>query len=189
MRALGGLDSYGNLASKYTTDDAHAYYERKLISADPVTLEILKGSLSDMHAGVHGYISYLYARDVRNVYYEGRLLSGAVPATFQPIENRSGQHVYGTDGKTVYFGSEPILGADQKTFEILWKCFSGGCTRSYYSKDSKHIYFNNLTVPNANLATFESLTCDFGKDNQGYYKGTTYIGHNIDLKNLVCDAG
>ena len=180
--------------SAYAVDSTHAYYDGKPLSADATTLEILKGSLTNMK----GYISYLYARDVRTVYYAGKPLPGAVPATFQPIENGAGNHFYGTDGRTVYFGSKPIEGADPKTFKILWQTIYEGCGSSTYSKDATHVYFSTFgtatstvtaTVPNADPATFEALINGFGKDNRGYYKEAIYIGPTLDKERLVCNYG
>ncbi|MDO8572139.1 MAG: DKNYY domain-containing protein [bacterium] len=185
LRPLGGPDYYGRPTSAYEIDDTHVYYNKNLISADPDTIEILKGSLKSMK----GDISYLYARDATAVYYAGKPLSGVISATFQPIENGSGIHNYGTDGKTVYFGYESIPGADPKTFKILWQTIYEGCGETYYSKDSAHVYLNTTIVPNANPETFESLINGFGKDMRGYYKGATYIRPTIDLKELVCNYG
>lgn len=185
VRVIGGLDSYGTPASEYTVDNAHAYYEGKLINADHATLEVLKGSLEYMK----DYILYLYARDARTVYYEGKPLPTAVPATFRPIENGGGIHNYGTDGETVYFGFQPIPGADSKNFEILWQTIHEGCGKTNYSKDLMHVYVGTAMVPNADAATFESLINGFGKDKRGYYKGPTYVGPTIDSNDLVCNYG
>ncbi len=189
-QSLGGLDLYGSPASKYSVDSVHAYYAGKLIDADPTTLEVLKGALEKMH----GYISYVYARDSRTVFYEGTPLHGVVVEAFRPIENGSSVHNYGTDGKTVYFGAYPIGGADPKTFTILYENMWEGCDETHYSKDETHVYFETSTstvavVPNADPVTFVTLINGFGKDRRGYYKGSTFVGTVIDKNELNCAAG
>ena len=191
LRHLGGLNRYGEKASQYSVDEVHSYYDGKVINADPKTLDIVKGNLREMK----GYIIYEYARDARMVYYGGIPLYGVNLSTFQPIENGSGNHSYGSDGQTVYFHFSPISKADPKTFKVLWKTMWEGCPQSHYSKDSAYVYFNNpmdgvsLFVTDADVATFEPLVKGFGKDKRGYYKGPTYLGPTIDLNELTCDVG
>lgn len=191
---IGNPGYFNTPDSAYAVDSTYAYYDEKPFSADATTLEILKGSLTNMK----GYISYKYARDIRTVYYAGEPLTEAVPATFQPIENGAGAHNYGTDGRTVYFGSKPIAGADPKTFSVLWFTIYEGCGGTHYSKDATHVYLSTFgtatstvttTVPNADPATFEALINGFGKDNRGYYNGATYIGPTLDKEKLVCNYG
>lgn len=193
---LGGFDSYDNLASAYAVDGAHAYYEGKIIDADPATLEVIKGSLKNMK----GYITYKYARDLNAVYYEGIPLYGYAvypgsASAFQPIENGSSLQSYGTDGKTVYFYSSPISGADPKTFKILWQTTWEGCPQTQYSKDATHVYLDSsvlrksFVVQGADPATFESLVRGFGKDKRGYYEEATYLGPTMDLNKLTCGVG
>ncbi|MDO8407998.1 MAG: DKNYY domain-containing protein [bacterium] len=195
LRSLGGTLG-GNVSgwknnpvSKYAVDDAHAYYAEKMIDADAATLEVIKGSLTIMM----GYIlEYEYARDSRAVFYKGKLLPGATSATFRPIENGPGWHNYGTDERTVYFGAEPISGADPKTFKILWQNIYEGCYDTQYSKDVAHVYLSTatttITVPDADPATFEPFS-GIGKDSRGYYKGATYVGPTIDKQELYCGFG
>lgn len=188
--SLGGFDRYGNPVSGYEVNNLHAYYNKKLIGADPITLEVIKGSLKEMH----GYVKYDYAKDANTVYYAGNPLPGAFPATFRPIENSSGSHSYGIDGKTVYSGFDPIPSADPKTFKILWQTIWEGCPYTHYSKDATRVYVSTTTlkafvVPYADPATFESLVNGFGKDKRGYYEGTTYLGPTIDLNNFNCGVG
>lgn len=177
--------TYGEPIKTYTVEGGRVYYRGNLMNADSKTLEILKGSLQSMK----GDIVYLYARDIKSVYYDGKLVVDAILATFRPIENGAGSHNYGTDGKSVYFGSELIPKADPKYFKILWHPIYEGCGQTKYSSDLNHVYFATTTVTNANQATFEALINGFGKDVRGYYKGAVFIGPQIDPKLLVCDYG
>jgi hypothetical protein len=186
--ALGGVDAYGEPASKYTVDRMYAYYEGVVLEADPQTLDVVRGALEKMS----GYISYRYAQDERAVYYEGEPLRGVVPASFRVIENGRGWHSYGTDDGTVYFGAQPIEGADPKTFMILHTSVWEGCAYAAYSKDAAHVYFASSTsvrVELADAATFTALIHGYGKDRRGYYKGVTYIGRELDQQELVCESG
>lgn len=191
FRPLGGFNTYGDLASRYMVDGVYAYYDGRRTDADPATLDVVKGSLKD----IKGYITYGYARDAHSVYYEGVPLTGVNPATFQPIENGSGSHSYGTDGQTVYFYSNPIREADIKTFEVLWQNSWEGCPHTHYSKDATRVYFDasisrsSSVVSGADAATFKSLINGFGKDKRGYYKGAEFMGPTISENELFCSAG
>lgn len=184
---VGGTDRFGGWLSPYSATGTVIYYRDDVISgADSATFELLKGSLEPMMGDVY----YLYAKDSRNVYYNGKSLPGVILATFVPIENGGGSHSYGTDGKTVYFGAEPILGADPKTFEILWQTIYEGCKRGTYSKDSNSVYFKSSRIPNADPNTFKvfltGIYANYAEDKSGYYKGLDYIGSTVDPKLLEC---
>jgi hypothetical protein len=182
---LGETGLYGEQTSEYTIKNNQVYYQTNPIDADADSIKVIKGNLEYMK----NYITYKYARDINNIYYEGKKLPSTSIKTFTPLENGYGVHNYGTDGQTVYFGNEPILGADPETFKILWKTQYEGCSQTPYSKDSKNIHFKSSLVSGADPETFESLINGLGKDKRGYYSGNTYISPTIDPEKLVCNYG
>jgi uncharacterized protein YxeA len=181
---IGGLDEYGNPTSDYVLKGNQLFYNRK-ITEESTNFELLKGTLKPMH----GYISYLYARDTYQVYFEGEPLDSVTPKNFKPIENGLGYHNYGVDGDTVYYHSKVMEEADPGTFVILWRTMWEGCALTEYSKDKNNVYFRENIVPNADPETFETLIKGYGKDKRGYYKGVRYIGPSIDESELFCDYG
>ena len=185
-RVIGGYVYYDNEpASKYTTDDINVYYDGKKIEANPKSIIVLTGYLTPLK----GYLTYKYARDGKNIFYDGIPLENVFSYFFHPIENGAGAHSYGTDNRNIYFGSEIIPNADPNTFKILWLYPYEGCGKSHYSVDAIHVFYDAQIVPDANPKTFETLIKDYGKDARGYYKGPQYLGPDIDPKELVCDYG
>ena len=186
IRVIGGYSYYDNEpASKYTTDDINVYYDGKKIEANPKSIIVLTGYLTPLK----GYLTYKYARDGKNIFYEGFLLDDPQDALFHPIENGRGAHSYGMDNRNVYFGSEIIPNADPNTFKILWLYPYEGCGKSHYSIDAIHVFYDAQIVPDANPKTFEALIEGYGKDSRGYYKGPQYLGPDIDPQDLVCTYG
>ncbi len=182
---LGGLDEYGNPKSGYYSDDVGVYFVEGVVSSEIDSFELLPGALELMH----GFISYAYAKDKWNVYYNGKILYDARVDTFKPIENGRGTHYYGTDGTNVFFEDQTIVNADPKTFEILWETMYEGCGYTMYSKDESNVYYENVRVPGADAATYEALIKGYGKDKRGFYKGLEYIGPTLDERELFCEYG
>ena len=185
VETLGGVDLYGGPVSEYLIKGSKVYFREEEISDDSLNFELIKGSLIPMK----GFISYLYAKDTNSVYYEGKKLEDVIVDKFRPIENGRGSHNYGTDGEAVYFGSEPLLNADSKTFRILWGTMWEGCGSTEYGADATHVYFKNKIMLNADPASFEPLINGYGKDKRGYYKETEYIGPVLDSRELYCAYG
>lgn len=195
FNVLGGFNSYGDFASKYSVGNGHAYYDGRVMNgADPVTLHVLKGSLQEMH----GFITYAYAADSHSVYFQGMPLSNANVSAFRPIENGAGTHSYGTDGQRVFYYAASIPWADPKTFSVLWDNLWEGCPETTYSKDAIHVFFDSLenrtsqVVQGADPASFKSLISGYGKDSRGYYKGAVYVGPTLDaneMSKLDCPIG
>ena len=79
---------------------------------------------------------------------------------------------YGKDNTTVYFQDFPIVGADPKTFSIIFD--DHGCPTNY-DRDEGHIYYDNsgqkvtTTLSNVDAATFKVL------DNSGYTEDKNHV--------------
>ena len=181
--------SYYQDMPSYIVDKNGAYmaYEdnKKIPGADPASFEVLTTDLKEMK----GDIVFYYARDAHTVFYNGIPLVGANAATFHPIGNGAYAHAYGTDGTSVFVQADRLLGADPKTFAILWRTHYEGCGLTEYSKDVAHVFFASTTMPVADPATFETLINGYGRDKRGYYRAADFIGPNLDPKELECNYG
>ena len=120
----GSFEVVGTFLAK---DKNRVYYRyRVLPQADPATFEELEGCY--MRDNIHAwYIDSLipdaegktlqskwnYAWDSKRVWYNGRLLKGADPKTFEVLESG----YYAKDAKTVWYHDEVVKGADAPSFK------------------------------------------------------------------------
>lgn len=74
-----------------------------------------------------------YARDGRSVFYMGRTLKGADPATFEMIDGKE----YGRDARAVFFRDQRVIGAEASTFEVL---------EFPYARDARHVFCGTLPM-------------------------------------------
>ena len=82
-----------------------------------------------------------YALDKNYVYFLNKIVKGADPKTFKPLNT-----VISKDKDNAFAEENKIMGVDIKTFEV---------TNSLYSKDKNHVYFLNKIVKGADPKTFK----------------------------------
>mgnify|MGYP003507947655 CR=1 FL=1 len=107
--------------------------------------------------------SCLYAIDMNNVYYNGKIILGADSKTFKlsgNIDELRGlgktddgirQSAFATDSNHAYYEGEVIVGADPKTFMPI----ISGAYYFEYAKDKDRVYFRSYPVVGADLETFK----------------------------------
>ena len=173
----------------WAKDSGSIYYGGKKINADASSFKLIRGALRE---NMDEYIELTYAVDKNAVYYDGTRLLNADPSRFKPLNQTNERYAYeyGISGDTIYFHADPIVGADVRTFEVLWQTPKEGCTDGYpYSKDALHIYYQNTIVAGADPATFEGLDNGYGKDRRGYYLNGSFVGPAVDQKLFECQYG
>jgi hypothetical protein len=134
-----------------------------------------------------------YARDNNYVYYEGRILEDANPASFSVIDSESDD--YSKDDKNVFIRAWKTEATDPQTFELSkrakdyardknnfyykghkldfsidWRTLTNVCS-SYdnslvwgLAKDRNYLYLNGEILEGFNPKTFEYLAVDYYKD-------------------------
>lgn len=168
--------------SNYSKDKNGVYHRNdvgvlvvgeKIEGADPQSFELIYGEISGhgQNCDTSTFFPqfYTYAKDSKNVYYEGKLMKDVDIHSFEPIENGN-SHIYARDRNTVYYKDIKINGADPETFRVLWHPIYEGCAQSHYAKDATSVYFKTLHVDGADPNTFEALIYGFGKDAVRVYK-------------------
>jgi hypothetical protein len=98
-----------------------------------------------------------HARDRKHVYYNGKVIMGADPATIRQID----MMYYFRDARAVYVEGEEIAGADPATFRL------GKYQR--YAMDKARVYRFRDVVADRDAATFEELAYPYSKDKNGVY--------------------
>jgi DKNYY family len=132
-------------------------------------------------------VQSVYAKDAKQVYYGGSVLSGADAATFQGLGDATGE--FTKDARRVYWRGEPVEGWDAATIQLL--DFS-------YAKDRQHAYFRYesgsppLALPGADAQTFEvigpsSKGFGYARDAKQVYYGAEVIP-GADPATFVVDA-
>ena len=157
--------------------------------ADPESLVIMRNN----NDGTSKYgTTYRYAKDRNHVYYEGSVIAGADPETFEPAELRttSSYWRYTKDKNYVYYTDRIIADADPKTFTTL----SRG---EGYAKDKSNVYYTDAKIKDADFATFSIIGdtqnasmwwADFlyARDkNNIYYTGKIIKGADLDSFKVI----
>ncbi len=153
----------------YAKDNSHVYYEGRLLpGADPIYFYIFKDDSTGEYSKDTAHPYYysfekepfdLYAKDSSRVYFEGRAVEGADPATFEKL--REG---YARDNAHVYRSGVVFAGADPSTF-VVYPPSPG----SAFTKDQAHVYLNGEIFPRADAATFEVMFFGYEKDKNNVY--------------------
>lgn len=123
-----------------------------------------------------------YGKDNKHVFYEGEIIPGADPKTFEFVKKG-----YTIDQKRAYYYGDSIAHSSSKNFEII---------NGYYSKDYQDIYY--ITYP-LNVSSTEDFKFVF-KDNSehDWDRFTTdgmyyYINHykipSSDYENIILYKG
>lgn len=142
-----------------------------------------------------------HAKDKNHAYYCGRIIEGADPETFKPVNkeysvdansifymekrrsNASPESLrilkgkFALDSDSVYYSYESISEADPETFKILKKG---------YSRDKNYVFYENRTLHEVQEPDQYKVLCHlWGRDSQRYYfkgaeiKGADYNSFQI----------
>ena len=102
----------------------------------PILLSIeeqeLQKAREDVDADSYEALPGCYSKDKDQVFYCGRLVEGADPASFEVLGlyGTTNQHWYARDERNVYYNAEKVFGADPESFHVLpeRKCWTPMCT-------------------------------------------------------------
>lgn len=176
MKIILGADSATaeGLNENYAKDKDYAYYEDNKITDIGENFRAYFNSPSnDLEAMEKDW----YALDNKKVYYFGKPINGADPASFSVIESKG--HYYSKDKNSLFFRNTKIDNSDPSSFVFL----SEG-----YSKDKNNVYFTSIydmhpctyeacVVTDADPNSFLALGNWYGKDkNNAYYMNNIIRG-------------
>lgn len=98
----------------------------------------------------------LYARDHNHIYYEGQVIPGADPTSFEQVGSS-----YWKDKNRVYFQGAPIPGSRPGSIKQL---------RYYeWAIDERNAYFHGNPINPRDLSTFQLVNEFWAKDSKQYY--------------------
>ncbi len=101
--------SYRHLGGGYHLDKNRAYWGNPIRNADIKSFEFL--GFSYQFGSKRGAAAY--AKDKFQVYCDGQVIEGAIPATFELLGSN-----YATDGEQVYYRYERMPGTDVASFVV-----------------------------------------------------------------------
>jgi DKNYY family len=160
-------------------DKFHVYQRERPISDDPAHFALLDADLSKDSGAVYwsdGHVlsndpthfviisnndHYLFTKDSRTVWVNGKPIEGADPATFQVLTGG-----YSRDDHQMFYFADQITDADMASFRTL---------ESPYAVDVKHAYWMGKTIAGADPGTFRVLNADFecsADQTHAYYRQT-----------------
>ena len=154
--AWQGIDDTGYFVAK----DAVYFGGVRLKTASAASFEKIGDRYSD------------YARDARQVYFQGKVLAGADPASFAPVQSS----LFWQDKHHVYADGQALSEADPATFNPL---------NTWYGRDNRHVYYGNKRLQNANPATFQLLGDSLGKDDAHLYVFDKLASIDADMRTLT----
>lgn len=119
-------------------------------------------------------IDYSYSKDKNNIYFLSDVLKDADPETFQRISDTC----YMKDKARVYYNYKVLEGADPETFVVLNSGFE-----PTYSKDKNHVYSTyrlfsceTIIIEGADVESFEVSEAGLAKDKSYCYR----TGERVD---------
>jgi hypothetical protein len=148
-----------------------------------------------------------YAKDDKNVFYEGEIITGADAESFEaleefyardknigyygkaPIKNSIGKtfkvinSYYSTDGKDYFYDTSALNMADPNNFKFVY----GEGDYQCWTTDGKYYYYNNYKVPSddyANLTIYEK-SGGISKDRHWVYFLDHKLNYDINGKKVV----
>ncbi len=93
------------------------------------------------------------------------VLQGADPATFKVLIPKK----FAKDKRLVFYGTQPIEGADAATFTLL------NDKANCYSKDKNRVYMLQYEIPEADPASFELLQFPYSRDAKQVFSGNEKV--------------
>jgi hypothetical protein len=145
----GGYQQSGGGYTYVTIDEGQGRVEHVIPGVDSATFKIIN------QGG--------YASDAGQVYYQGRPIDGADPATFSTLSA-----LYGVDAAHVYYQDSLIPGADPATFKLL---------DSQWGRDARDVYFQERPQQVCDLYSFKLLKDDWQIDSQCAYRMGTRLAN------------
>ncbi|PBQ33650.1 hypothetical protein CNR22_18330 [Sphingobacteriaceae bacterium] len=170
--------------TRYAKDNHKVFYRGRHIStADPLTFKVVDSDYAeDKYFEYRQDQTFLksyepsgilknprFKTDGKAVFYDGKNLQ--VEARKFKIVKGVGIFNWGTDGKSYYFGSKKMHGADWESFVIL-------AGEGEFSKDKQWVYYENRKlnynvkgekiIDTIDAPTFQNLTYRVGRDKFGY---------------------
>jgi hypothetical protein len=126
-----------------------------------------------------------YGADRSHVFYEGKIIAGADPASFRPLA----EYEYGADRNSVFYRGEKLAGADPASFRILLWPHETPPTKpgsvylkrppgenfSIYAVDARHVWEQDRPMPGRDAATFTLLPMNYTKDKNGVYQNDRLV--------------
>ena len=162
LRKIDAL-SFVALNGWYAKDAAAGYcgFSTTLKGAEVNSLEVLDSGREHRMFGLGAHLDAGYARDNKQVFFDGFLVNNAEPAGFVSLGNR-----YGRDATSVYFTRYRLNGA----VPLRWRYLGGE-----YSRDDQRVFYENRIVKNARLEHFVQIKpfdSEFAYDGQTiFYRG------------------
>ena len=148
----------------YITEGKEVYYGIPGYKEGLVKLEKVN---ADKFIGINPY----FGKDNKNVYYQGNIINGSDPATFQflgGVRTLISATGYSKDKRNVYYLGDIIPDADSASFVILDKVEG-------YGKDNKNVYFMGKKLEYADSVSFKTIGNDYTSDKNGIYYKTEQI--------------
>jgi hypothetical protein len=165
---------------------AYDFYgaETRLADADPATFKALSQPPHALGPCEHEGDEF-YGADRNHVFYKGKVIPGADPASFRPL----GEYEYGADQSSVFYQGKKLAGADPASFRILlWPRETPpakpgsvylrrppGENFSIYAADARHVWEQDRLMPDRDAATFTLLPMDYTKDKNGVYRNDRLV--------------
>lgn len=110
------------------------------------------------------------------VFYSGKIVEGADPATFKEIPNSS----YARDKNRIYYNGKKLETAN--TGEIKNILISGTTYVSSYWQIGNEVYIGDTLVPNVDVKNFQAYSSDKAKDGKTHYLYTKAL--NVDYESF-----
>lgn len=101
-------------------NEAHGTRENIISKADAQTFEILGNEA--------------YARDKNYVFYQGQIIHGADPESFEPLEG-----LFAIDKERAYYSGDSIEGASSRDFKVLERGYSADYKDIYLQRKPLHV--------------------------------------------------
>jgi hypothetical protein len=182
-------DSFKSIDNYYATDKSHVFQGGTVLAgADPASFQKLDGFTKDRSHVWQGDIVISTdpanfevfdgggAKDSTAVYCNNGSLLSSDPTHFEILqfENRGSILSFSKDSRAVYYGCDPIDGADPATFRRLDNY--GG-----YASDDRRVYWLSQPITDADPRTFRVLNSNdhCAADQQHAYKRELVIP-NLD---------
>lgn len=158
--------------SKYEEKGGRMYYsywpneaeriETEIVGYDGNSFKVLRGVFSmDALLGFDNP----FAKDRNHVYYRGKIMEGADPATFKPKNI-----FYSTDQNSIFYEHRFLSHASPASLRIL---------KNYYALDSDSVYWRGLAIAGANPEAFKALGKSYARDDRrGYLDGRPFEVEN-----------
>ena len=146
---------------KYTFSNGYIHLNGvKIEEIDPSSFQVI--TEMPFPTGPYSLPEYYilhYSKDKNNVFYDGKIISGAINTSFKVVWPQSigSEQFYAKDERNVYYRGETLIPkADPGSFVPLAVLEDGWRVGGPYSRDEGHVYYENREVVGADWRTFDS---------------------------------